>query len=101
VRVIVGEGSQPVEFFLPGGVPEREFDMDVVDENVVDVVFEDGGFARCLLDTAFMYLDKRSVLLYGREVASCEDIKEGCLAACSVASANKNLLACECPYLHC
>ena len=39
-------------------------------------------------------------LLYGREVASCEDIEEGCLAACSVASASEYTLACSYPHLH-
>ena len=52
MRVVVGEGSQPVEFFLPGGVPERELDVDVVDEDVMDVVFEDGGFAGRVLDAS-------------------------------------------------
>lgn len=45
VGVIVGERSQTVEFFLSGGVPERELDVDVVDEDVVDVVLKDGWFA--------------------------------------------------------
>jgi hypothetical protein len=45
VGVVVGEGAQAVEFFLAGGVPEGELHVDVVDEDVVDVVFEDGGFA--------------------------------------------------------
>jgi len=49
VRVVVGEGAQPVEFFLPGGVPEGELDVHVVDEDVVDVVFEDGWFAAIAL----------------------------------------------------
>ena len=39
MRVVVGEGAQPVEFFLPGRVPERELDVDIVDEDVVDVIF--------------------------------------------------------------
>ena len=43
--VVVGKRSQTVEFFLSGCVPEREFDVDIVDEDVVDVVFEDGWFA--------------------------------------------------------
>lgn len=30
----VGEGSQAVEFFLASGVPERQFNVDVVDEDV-------------------------------------------------------------------
>lgn len=45
MRVVVGEGAQTVEFFLPRGVPEGELDVDVVDKDVVDVIFEDGGFA--------------------------------------------------------
>lgn len=32
--VIVGEGTEAVEFFLAGRVPEGEFDVDVVDEDV-------------------------------------------------------------------
>lgn len=45
VRVVVRQRAQAVEFFLPGRVPERELDVRVVDEDVVDVVFEDGRFA--------------------------------------------------------
>ena len=41
--VVVGEGAQAVEFFLAGGVPEGKLDVDIVDEYVVYVVFEDGG----------------------------------------------------------
>lgn len=41
--VIVGEGAEPVEFFLAGRVPEGELDVGVVDEDVVDVVFCFGG----------------------------------------------------------
>ncbi len=32
--VIVGEGSESVEFFLTCSVPKGEFDVDIVDENV-------------------------------------------------------------------
>ena len=28
---------------MAGGIPEGELDVDIVDENVVDIVFEDGG----------------------------------------------------------
>jgi hypothetical protein len=45
VGVIVGEGSESVEFFLTGSIPEGQLDVDIIDEDVVDVVFEDGGFA--------------------------------------------------------
>jgi hypothetical protein len=42
VGVVVGEGAQTVEFFLAGGVPEGEFDVDVVDEDVCERVYELG-----------------------------------------------------------
>lgn len=32
--VVVGEGAEAVEFFLPGGVPEGELDVHVVYEDV-------------------------------------------------------------------
>lgn len=66
--------------------------MGVVDEDVVDVVLEDGGFAvyERVRREGFCRVVSggcmRSLLLDGRKVASCEDVKEGCLAACSVAS---------------
>jgi hypothetical protein len=44
VGVVVGEGAESIEFFLTGCVPEGEFNVDIVDEYVVDVVFEDGWF---------------------------------------------------------
>lgn len=34
MRVVVGEGAQPVELFLAGCVPEGELDVDVVDKDV-------------------------------------------------------------------
>lgn len=45
--VIVRKGTQAIKFFLAGGVPEGELDVDVIDEDVVDVVFENGGFVYC------------------------------------------------------
>lgn len=42
--VVVREGTESIEFFLAGRVPEGEFDVDIVDEYVVDIVFKDGGF---------------------------------------------------------
>lgn len=39
VRIVVGEGAQTVELFLAGGIPEGEFYVNVVDEDVVDIVF--------------------------------------------------------------
>ena len=39
VGIIVGQGAQTVEFFLTGRVPEGEFYVNIVDENVVDIVF--------------------------------------------------------------
>ena len=62
MRVIVGEGSQSVEFFLSGGVPERELDVHVVNEDVVDVVLEDGWFAGRMLETVLVYLKQDACL---------------------------------------
>lgn len=39
VGIIVGQGAQTVEFFLAGRVPEGEFYVNIVDEDVVDIVF--------------------------------------------------------------
>jgi hypothetical protein len=32
--VVIGEGAEPVEFFLACGVPEGELDVDIVDEDI-------------------------------------------------------------------
>lgn len=45
--VVIRKGAQAVELFLAGGIPEGELDMDIIDENVMDVVFEDGGLVYC------------------------------------------------------
>lgn len=45
--VIVRKGAQAVEFLLAGGVPEGQFDVDVINEDIVDIVFEDGGLVYC------------------------------------------------------
>lgn len=37
--IVVGEGAQSVELLLAGGIPEGEFYVDIVDEDVVDIVF--------------------------------------------------------------
>jgi hypothetical protein len=34
VGVVVGEGPQSVEFFLASSIPEGQFDVDIVDEDV-------------------------------------------------------------------
>ena len=39
VRIVVGEGAQTVELLLAGGIPEGEFYVNVVDEDVVDIIF--------------------------------------------------------------
>jgi hypothetical protein len=39
VGIIVGQGAQTVEFFLAGCIPEGEFYVNIVDEDVVDIVF--------------------------------------------------------------
>lgn len=44
--IVVGEGAQAVEFFLAGGVPKGEFDMDIVDEDVWGCGEYEGGL-RC------------------------------------------------------
>ena len=41
--IVIRKRAQAVEFFLASGVPEGELDVDIVDENVMDVVFKDGG----------------------------------------------------------
>lgn len=41
--IVIRKRAQAVEFFLARGVPEGELDVDIVDENVMDVVFKDGG----------------------------------------------------------
>ena len=45
--VIIRKRAQAVEFFLAGSVPEGQLDVNVVDEDVVDVIFEDGGLVHC------------------------------------------------------
>lgn len=45
--VVIRKGAQAVEFFLARGIPEGELDVDIIDEDVVDVVFEDGGLVYC------------------------------------------------------
>ena len=50
--VVIRKGPQTVELFLTGGVPEGQFDMDIIDKDVMDVVLED------------------SRLVYGREVSA-------------------------------
>lgn len=78
---------------MPGCVPERELDVDVVDEDVMDVVLEDGGFAAGKLDRSVYEVSVEvlrcnvsddngvspswveGVLLNGREVAAREDIE--------------------------
>ena len=39
VGIIVRQRTQTVEFFLAGRVPEGEFYVNIVDEDVVDIVF--------------------------------------------------------------
>ena len=41
--VIIRKRAQAVEFFLAGSIPEGQLDVNVIDEDVVDVVFKDGG----------------------------------------------------------
>ena len=65
--IIIAQTPQSIEFFLAGRVPERELNVCVVDEDVVDVVFEDGGLVDCW------------------EVAAGEDVEEGGFAAGAVA----------------
>lgn len=45
--IIVRKRAQAVELFLASGIPQGELDMDIIDEDVVDVVFENGGLVYC------------------------------------------------------
>ena len=45
VGIPVVHGRKRLVALLAGCVPERELDVGVVDEDVVDVILEDGGFA--------------------------------------------------------
>ena len=45
--VIIRKRAQAVEFFLAGGIPQGELDVNIIDEDVVDVVFENGGLVNC------------------------------------------------------
>lgn len=52
--------------------------MDVVDEDVVDVVFEDGGFTAeegQWLGLIVSDVSGGCILLYGREVSSSKDVE--------------------------
>lgn len=65
--------------------------MDIVNENVVDVVLEDSGFAASVGVSPFCargLIFQRNIL-YGWEVASGEDIQQRCLTACSIPSASR------------
>lgn len=50
--VIVRKGAQAVEFFLAGGVPEGELDVDIINEDIMNVVFENSRFVYCRKVTA-------------------------------------------------
>ena len=43
VGIRVGEGTESVVILLSGGIPEGELDALAVDNNVGDVVLENGG----------------------------------------------------------
>ena len=47
VSVIVRKRAQAIEFLLAGGVPEGEFYVDIIDEDIMDIVFEDSGLVYC------------------------------------------------------
>ena len=70
--------------------------MYIVDEDVVDVVFEDRRLA--IISRLGVVPDARirAALLYSWKVASCEYVEQRCLSACTVASAN----ACQCCLSH-
>jgi len=40
----VGKRPQSIEFLLACSIPQREDDMLIVDINVMDIIFKDGGF---------------------------------------------------------
>ena len=45
--VVIRKRAQAVEFFLASGIPQGELDVNIIDEDVVDVVFENGGLVYC------------------------------------------------------
>ena len=47
VGVIIRKGTQTVELFLTGGVPEGELDVHIIDKDVMNIVFEDSGLVYC------------------------------------------------------
>lgn len=47
MSVVIGKRAQAVEFLLASGIPQGELDMDIIDEDVVNVVFENGGLVYC------------------------------------------------------
>lgn len=51
MSVVIRKRAQAVKFLLASGIPQGELDMDIIDEDIVDIVFENGG------------------LVYSREVA--------------------------------
>jgi len=40
--VVVTQTPQPVKLLLTGRVPQTEFNMCIIEENIVNIVFEDG-----------------------------------------------------------
>lgn len=72
--VVVAQAAQSVKLFLASSVPQTEFDVCVIEEDVVDVVLE------------------HSRLVHGREVASREDVEERRLPTRAIAAAGRNML---------
>ena len=56
---------------MAGGVPERELDVFAVDEDIVDVVFEDGWFAVVVLIDCFLYVCFYNLRLVGSVGSRC------------------------------
>jgi len=64
--VVVTQTPQSIKLLLPGRVPQTEFNMGIVEEDVVNVIFEDGR------------------LIDGGKVPARKHIEKRCLAACAV-----------------
>ena len=86
--VVIREGAQPVEFLLAGGVPKGKLDVDIVDEDVVDVVFKDGRlvYSREIAANAQGASDTRFWLLVNQDQPSSKYIEQRSLAASTIAS---------------
>lgn len=56
--VVVTQTPQSVKFLLTGCVPQTEFNMSIIEENVVNVVFENGRLVDSGKVTACKYIEE-------------------------------------------